>query len=316
MDLQAINTVAVLGLGTMGHGIAQVFALAGYHVRCYDADAAARDTLLDRIGGNLAQMVRAGIVNGDLVDDTLKRISVFANEAAAVESAQFVTEAVAEDLQVKQELLVRLESHVSPDTILASNSSSFMITQSAAKMARPERALVTHWFNPPHIIPLVEVVPGKRTSDETATTTCALLRHSRKQAVRINKEIPGFLVNRVQMAMYREIWDLLDQGVASAEEIDTAICGSMGLRLAAMGPLKINDFAGLDISVKTYEVLVPDMRSDHQVPANIQKLTDAGHYGTKTGRGFYEYSAESLEADQSRRDQRYLELVKLLYGGE
>lgn len=314
MDLQSVKTVGILGLGTMGHGIAQVFAMAGFQVRCYDAEADVRDIVLDRIRDNLSRMVAAGIIANEVIEETLGRITVCADESAAVQSTEFVTEAVAEELQVKQDLLARIESDVSPDTILASNSSSFMITQSSVKMIRPERAVITHWFNPPHILPVVEVVPGEKTSEETTTTTSHLLRRIGKKVIRINKEIPGFLVNRVQTAMYREIWDLLDRGVASAEDIDEAICGSMGLRLAAVGPLKINDFAGIDIVMQTYKVLVSDMRGNDEVPATIERLAAAGHYGTKTGRGIYEYTAEAIREDYAKRDQRYLALVKLLCG--
>ena len=315
MNLSQLNNVAVLGLGTMGHGIAQVFAMAGYQVRCYDMHPGIRDGVLQRIRGNLDELVAADVVRQDSVDETLSRITVVDDESMAVEAAEFVTEAVAEELPVKQEMLVRLESYVSEDTILASNSSSFTITQSAVHMVRPERAIVTHWFNPPHIIPVVEVVPGESTSQGTTEVTMQLLRKCRKQAVHLKKEIPGFLVNRVQIAMYREIWDLLDQGVASADEIDAAIRGSMGMRLAAIGPLKVHDFAGIDIALQTYEALIKHMRSNQEIPPLVRQLTDEGHYGAKTGRGFYEYTPESLKADFNVRDQRYLQLIKLLYDG-
>jgi len=314
MELKSIKTVGVLGLGTMGHGIAQSFAMAGFDVRCYDQDASTRDEVLERIRGNLLQLETAGVIRNDVIDETLGRLEVFESESLAVDGVEFVTEAIAEQLEVKQALFARLESLVSPDTLLASNSSSFTITQSATQMTCPERAVVTHWFNPPHIIPVVEVVPGAKTSAETTNTTVQLLKQIGKKPVRINKEIPGFLVNRVQMAMYREIWDLLDQGVASAEEIDEAISGSMGMRLAAVGPLQINDFAGIDISVLTYRNLVPNMRGDHQVPAKLERLDAEGHHGAKTGSGIFQYTAESLRQAYEKRDQRYLALIKLLHG--
>jgi 3-hydroxybutyryl-CoA dehydrogenase len=179
-------------------------------------------------------------------------------------------------------------------------------------MEHPDRAIAAHWFNPPHIVPVVEVVPGQKTSTETAHVTYRLLARVGKVPVRVHQEIPGFLVNRVQVAMFREVWDLLDRGIASAEDIDRAIRGSMGLRLAALGPLAINDFAGWDVTGKTYENLVPDIRSNTALPQVIQQLLDTGRLGVKAGRGIYDYPADSVPTRTADRDRKYQALVKLL----
>jgi len=313
MNVDTINTVAVIGLGTMGHGIAQNFAVAGYEVCCFDEVASVRDSLVARVRANLTQFEEADFLPQGAAGTILARIRVVSTEAEAVGPADFVTEAVAEDLQVKQQLFARLEADVDPETILASNSSSFPITQTSSLMKHPERAIVTHYFNPPHIVPIVEVVPGEKTSEETTCTTHQFLSSIGKKAIRINKEIPGFLVNRVQTAMYREIWDLLDQGIASAEDIDEAIRGSMGMRLAAIGPLKVNDFAGLDINMVAYQVMIQHMRGDWEVPAKIQQLVDEGNYGVKTGKGIYDYTPDSIRDEMACRDQRYLAIVKLFH---
>ena len=311
MEAESIQKVAVLGLGTMGHGIAQAFASVGCAVGCYDDQEPPRDSLHTRIRRNLQDFVAAGMVGPNEIDPILNRITVAETERQAVADAQFVTEAVREDLAVKQELLVRLEPMVSPLTILASNSSSFPISESAAHMKHPERALVTHWFNPPHIVPTVEVVPGAKTSEQTVRTAIALLKRVGKLAVRVRGELPGFLVNRVQAALIREVWDLLDKGVASPEDIDTAIRGSIGFRLAASGPLEVADFGGLDIWTTVYNILVQDIRSDTHVPDAIRKLVDAGHLGTKTGKGIYDYGPEMIESKRTRRERRFLALAKL-----
>jgi 3-hydroxybutyryl-CoA dehydrogenase len=199
---------------------------------------------------------------------------------------------------------------------LASNSSSFFMTAMAARMRRPERAILCHWFNPPAIIPVVEVAPGQRTSEETTLTSMELLQRIGKTPVRINHELPGLVVNRVQAALRREIFDLLERGIASAEDIDRAIQGSMGLRLAAVGPFQVLDFAGLDVSCRVYENLAPDLRSDAKLPDFIRDMLARGQFGVKTGQGFFSYTAASAQEKQARRDRLYLALVRLLQEGE
>jgi 3-hydroxyacyl-CoA dehydrogenase len=297
----------------MGHGIAQTFAAAGCHVRGYDTEQRARDALVERTQANLEQMAEAALVDPATIPATLQRIRTCDRESDAVRGAQFVVESVREDLAVKQELFCRLESTVASDTILASNTSSYRISDIAAGMRLPGRTIAAHWFNPPHIIPVVELVPGQKTSSETVKTTYDLLDRVGKLPVRVNQEISGFLVNRVQVAMLREVWDLLDRGVASAEDIDRAIRGSMGLRLAALGPLAIVDFAGWDVMAKVYQNLAPDLRSDTELPPIAQRLVDEERFGVKTGQGIYDYPADSAQRCTEDRDRAYLALVKLLH---
>lgn len=313
MKFSSVRRVAVLGLGTMGHGIAQCFAQAGYQVQGFDDQAAARATAVDRIRRNLEAFVAAGLMPGPAVPETLARIAICDSETAAVADVQFVTEAVLEELGLKQELFARLESEVAEDTILASNSSTFPISQSGSRLRRPERAVVTHWFNPPHLVPTVEVVPGPRTSEEVTQTSLALLRRLGKLAIRLNQELPGFLVNRVQVALIREVWDLLEKGVASAEDIDAAIRGSVGFRLAAQGPLEISDFGGLDIWSRVFANLAPLIRSSTDLPQTVKRLVEAGHQGHKTGRGFHLYPPATADLKRSQRDLNFLGLLKMLY---
>ncbi len=309
MDRQV---VAVIGLGTMGHGIAQRFAMAGHHVCCYDESDELCESLLDRVRSNLLPMVEMGLVLEDSVKPTLEGIHLCDSLGESMANATWATEAISEDLDAKRSVFQEMEQASDSDAILASNSSSFPVSQSAAHLKHPERAILAHWFNPPQIIPVVEVVPGSRTSPVTVERTMTLLKSIGQQPVHIKSELPGFLVNRVQIAMYREIWDLVDRGVVTAEEMDTAIRGSMGMRLAALGPLAINDFAGLDITSTVYRNLVPDLRSDQQLPEFISSLVKQGCYGAKTRQGIFSYTSETLNARQGERDQRYLELLRLM----
>ncbi len=212
-------------------------------------------------------------------------------------------------------MLAQIEQIAAPATILASNSSSFPISESGSLLRHPERALVTHWFNPPHLTPVVEVVPSPRTGDGVVATTTRLLYEIGMLPIRLRHELPGFLVNRIQVAIQREVWDLVERGVASPEEIDAAIRGTIGFRFAALGPLEIYDFGGLDIQLATYRNLVPQIRGDTAIPAVIERLAADGRLGAKSGRGFYDYPPERLAERRRRRDSLLLQLRKLLYGG-
>jgi 3-hydroxyacyl-CoA dehydrogenase len=312
MHIDEIKTVAVLGLGTMGHSIAQTFAVAGYNVRTYDRDDQVQRTAVERMRANMESMAAAGLIDEAAIPVAFDRLTLCETEEAAVREADFVTEAIWEDLSLKQALFERIEAVVAGETILVSNTSSYPMTNVAASLRRPERTVNTHWFNPPHIIPVVEVVPGEHTSPETANTAYELLKRIGKLPVHIKKEIPGFIVNRVQAALHREVLDLLEREIASAEDIDLAIRASMGLRLAAAGPLAICDFAGLDIVGKVYETLAPDLRSDSQLPDPLRIRIDQGRLGPKTGSGIYDYPAGSVSRRIADRDRRYLALLRAL----
>ncbi len=314
MKAESGQRVSVLGLGTMGHGIAQCFAAGGCQVQCYDELPGARDSLIQRIRSNLEQMVEAGIYDEESLRKIESRVLLCGSEEEALEGTQFVTEAIVENLGVKQELFSRIEAFVPSDCILASNTSSFPMTQISERMRYPDRAVVTHWFNPPHIVPLVEVVPGENTAPETVQLAVALAERIGKLPILLNRELPGFLVNRIQVAILREVCDLLDQGVASAEDIDRAIRGSVGLRLAAIGPLEVADFAGLDVGASVFQNLAPHVCSNAELPASIRTLVEAGHFGAKSGKGFYDYTPDSVEARRRERDRRFLEIAKLFHG--
>lgn len=313
--MSTIGNIAVLGLGTMGHGIAQTFAVGGCRVSGYDQSPEVRGSVAGRIEHNLRTAAQAGFGEETAIAPVLARFRVCETEAEAVRGAEFVVEAVAEDLEVKQQLFSRIESRVSAETILASNTSSFPISDIAADLSRPRRALITHWFNPPHIVPLVEVVPGEKTGTEAVEATLALLRQVGKSPVQLKKEVPGFLVNRIQIAMLREILDLLARGVADPEEIDRAVKSTIGFRLAAIGPLEVIDFAGLDVTASVFENLVVDVRSDRQLPAALEQAVRSGRFGVKSGAGIYRYTPEAVQAKVSERDRRFLALLRLFHRG-
>ena len=314
MNTTPIKNIAVIGLGTIGHSVAQFFATGGCTVKCFDPQREARETVTSRIHSNLEQMAAAGIVAPNQIDEIIGRLAICDSPAQALEEAEFVSEAAVEDLAVKQELFANLETMVTPETILVSNTSSHPMAQISKRMQQRQRALVTHPFNPPHLLPVIEVVPTAETLESVVDSTMELLQRMGKQPVRLRKEVAGFLINRIQTAMVREVWDLLDQDVASAEDIDAAVRGSLGFRLAAIGPLEVCDFAGLDIWARVFGNLSEDIRSSTDLPAGIQKLVDSGQFGTKTGRGFFDNSEPGqLEDRTSKRDHSFLQILKLFH---
>ena len=306
------NAVSVIGLGTMGHGIVQTFALAGYQVKAFDENSQAVLQLHQRIAANVATMQDLGVIDQVNIDALLSRIQCCTTESEVLIDSQFITEAIAEDLQMKQEFFARCEELVAPDTLLASNTSSFPMTEIASQLEYPERAINTHWFNPPHVIPVVEVIPGQQTSEQTIEQAMSLLQSIGKQPVRIHQELPGFVMNRLQVALFREMLDLVGRGVISAEDLDVAVRGSLGLRWAAVGPMRVGDFGGWDILAKVYQVLAPEIRSDSELPQVLDEMVDCGNLGLKTGQGFFEFPETSQDEIIRDKDNKFVAWAQLL----
>ncbi len=240
----------------------------------------------------------------------LGRIQVADTLEQAAEDADIVFEAASEDQEVKRVLFNKLDAACPDHTILASNSSSLLISEFASETRRQDRCILTHWMNPPHIVPAVEVIPGRFTSAETYEVVCALLVRAGKQPVRVRKEIPGYLVNRIQMAMLREMWSLWSSGVASAEDLDAAVSGAFGFRLPSVGPLLANDLAGDETTYVIARRLLPLVDSSTEPAEGLRAMVEAGDFGMKTGRGFYSHSAQEWNAIIEKRDQDLLRQLK------
>jgi 3-hydroxybutyryl-CoA dehydrogenase len=317
MRLEEIRSISVLGAGIMGHGIAQAFLMGGYPVRLYDIKDAILDTARAHIRKNMEMFAQEGLLEASEVSPAMERLFTTTELARAVEGADFIVEAAPEELPLKQELFARVESLCSPQAVIATNTSSLTLSAIGQKVKEKGRLVVTHWFNPPHIVPTVEVVRGPETTQETMELAVALLERIRKMPVRIQKELPGFIVNRIQTALIREVWDLYAQGVASPEDIDKAVKGSVGFRLASIGPLLTADLGGLDLWLRVYDNLVHEICSSTEAPKAVRDLVSQGHYGIKSGKGFYDYALDfsKAELDQAvqRRDKEFLKRLKDLY---
>lgn len=317
MKVEEIHRVSVLGAGIMGHGIAQCFLMGGYPVTLYDVDQSMLDRARVLIEQNLKLFAQFNLIEQDGVKACLGRLTSTLDLKRCVAESEFITEAAPEDLKLKQRLFEEVEPLCADNTILASNTSSLTMADIGIRVKNRARFVITHWFNPPHIVPTVEVVKSEWTSEETMNTTYELLTKLKKLPVRINRELPGFIVNRIQMALIREVLSLYDQGVAGTEDIDRAVKGSIGFRLASIGPLQTVDMGGVGLWLRVYELLVPLIESSTDPPAGLKNLVAQGHDGIKTGRGFYDYTADyatgSLDEAVRQRDREFLNRLKNLY---
>jgi 3-hydroxybutyryl-CoA dehydrogenase len=284
--------IAVLGAGLMGHGIAQVFACAGYDVRLFDSDA---DTL-----AQAPRRIRANLVALGLDTGAADQVLLAADLDEAVAQADFVFECVREDLETKQALFAQVESLTKPDAVLATNTSVIPITQIMRGLARPERALGTHWWNPPYIVPLVEVIGTEWTSEETTAETIALLEIARKKPVRVARDVPGFIGNRLQHALWREAIALVEDGICDASTIDLVVKNSFGPRLGILGPMENADMVGLDLTLAVHRTLFPHLTRRTSPSPYLEELVAAERLGMKTGHGFLDWSADEGDGTRTR----------------
>jgi len=285
MEVDAIKTVAVLGAGTMGNGIAHVFAKAGFSVLLRDVETRFTDRALENIAKNLDREVKKGKIAEAERTTILGRIGA-TTEAAALRSADFVVEAVPERMELKAAVLQEVDKVLRPEVILASNTSSISITGLAAATGRPDRFLGMHFMNPVPVMALVEVIRGLQTSDATFATTMALCQRLGKKPVAVN-DAPGFVSNRVLMPMINEAAYCVLEGVATAEAVDAVM--KLGMN-HPMGPLELADLIGLDICADIMEVLYAGFADSKYRPCPLlRKMVSAGWLGRKSGRGFYLY---------------------------
>ncbi|MCK9356197.1 MAG: 3-hydroxyacyl-CoA dehydrogenase family protein [Dehalococcoidia bacterium] len=310
MNAEDVRKVAVIGAGIMGHGIAQSLATAGYEVTVTDTNAAALESVPARVERNLAAFIDAGLIAAADVPVILGRIHTAPSLEEAAAGADVVIEAATENQDLKRQLFNRLDAACPERTILTSNSSSLLISEFASETKRQDRCILTHWMNPPHIVPAVEVIPGPFTSQETIEVVTRMLRRAGKLPVRLQKEIPGYLVNRIQMAMFREVWSLWSKGVASAEDLDMAVRGSFGFRLPSVGPLLANDLAGDETTYVIARRLLPIIDSSPEPSTAFREMVEKGDFGLKTGRGFYDHTPQEWQAIVDKRDRDLLRQLK------
>jgi 3-hydroxybutyryl-CoA dehydrogenase len=276
--------VAVIGVGLMGRRIAGQFARGGYDVVLTDTNA---DVLAAAVQEATGMAQGRGTVQAD------------PSLATAVENADLAIEAIAENLQAKQDLFARL-SKLAPTAVLATNTSVLPVTAVAAQVSEPGLVVGMHWWNPPDLIPIVEVVRGEHTDPSVIERVAAALSHLGKMPVRVNRDVPGFIGNRLQHALWREAIALVAEGVCDAETVDLVVRNTIGLRLGAMGPIENADYVGLDLTLAIHEAVLPSLNRDPYPNPLLSGLVEHGNLGARTGRGFLDWPEGARERAAAR----------------
>jgi 3-hydroxybutyryl-CoA dehydrogenase len=310
VEKEPVCAVAVIGAGLMGHGIAMEFAAAGYEVRLNDESPARLDEAKRLIHEELPRLSDLGVFSSSAASTAESRISICPTIEEAAENADLVVEAVFEDLALKRRIFAALDRCCPPRTILASNTSTIQPSDLASATGRPDRVINAHYFNPPYLIPLVEVVRSRETSDATVETLRGMLVRAGKQPVVLRKEIPGFVVNRLQIAVLREAASLVERGVVTAPELDLIMRSSCGRRWSVAGVFEVFELAGWDLLTTLCNLVSPTLCNDTSAPRLLLGKIARGELGVKTGKGFYDWTRESACALKQRIAHALVEIER------
>ena len=306
-----IKTIAVLGAGTMGPGIAQTFAMGGYSVVMWTRSEATREKAKKALYAQLVTFAEEGEIEKEDVDAVYGRVRFADSVEEAVKEADFVQETIVENREAKAELYEKLVKSAKPDAILASNTSAMNIFEVVPEALLPQQ-IICHWYAPPQLIPLVEVVKSEQAPEGYADLAMGLLKRCGKTAVRMKKFVKGYIVNRLQQCLNREVFYLLDNGYCDAEAIDLAAKASFIPRACVLGLCKRADFGGLDMTANNYRNRSYTMpEHGDEMPKILEELVEEGNLGIKTGKGFYDYSGTDLEELKAKRDRQLFEVFRL-----
>ena len=300
----------MVGAGLMGHGIALELALAGLEVRMHSRTRASLDQARARIDAALKYLAGVDRITEDQVEAVPSRLHDTTDLEAAVSGADFAVESVFEDLELKRRVFADLDRLCPEHAILASNTSGLMPDSFAPATERRDRVLVTHYANPPHLVPLVEVVPASTTSDAVLQTVCSLLERVGKRPIAVRRQVPGFVLNRLQFALLREALWLVENGVATPRDVDYALSNSIGRRWSTAGIFEVFELAGWDLVASIADNLLPHLASGPEVSALLREKVARGELGAKTGRGFYQWTPESAEVLRQRIAAALVEIEK------
>ena len=307
-----IKKIVIVGAGTMGSSMAQIYAKYFDNVVLYNHREETLKKAEENINNNVKTLVDTNNMTQKEADKLLSALS-FTTSMDCFKDCDFIAENIVENINVKHEFYKQLSEIVKDDTIITTNTSGLSINEIAKSVKKPERFMGMHWFNPPHLVPLIEIIKGDATSDEVAKQVYDFSLVIEKKPVIVNKDGAGFAANRLQFAILREALDLVDKGVISAEGIDDVMKYGLGFRYACLGPLEVSDFGGLDTFYHISEYLVQDLCAAKEPPKLLKEHFEAGEYGVKSEKGFYDYSNGKAKEATNARDEKFLKLYNALY---
>lgn len=311
MEEKIIRNIAVIGTGLMGSGIAQVFAACD-ELTIYTFDSIlSKDTVIEKVESNLNQLKDKKLLNDKDIKKLISRIIPQDKMEEAVKDADFIIECIPENMELKQNLFRYLESLCPDDVIFATNTSVMSITEISKRTEKKSRIIGTHFWNPPYLIPLVEVIKSEYTSDKVMNVTFELLKRVNKHPVRVKKDVPGFLANRLQHALWREAISIVEHGIADAATVDEAIKLSFGLRLPRLAPMENADMIGLDLTLSIHSYILKHLENSTEPSRLLREKVKNGELGFKSGSGFQKWAPEQIEeSNKSLREY----LIKVIYG--
>jgi len=305
--------IGVIGGGKMGVGIAQLFATKGYNVQIiYVGNDRERNDSAKNMRANLTFLAENDVIDAKDIDSILARVS-YSEDLHAVADADIVFECVIEKLEVKQEYFQKLDAICGKDTVLASNTSAISITEIASKSVHKDRIIGTHYWNPPYLIPLVEVIQTKEVSQATVDKTFAILNDAGKHPVLVRKDVPGFLANRLQHALFREAISIVENGIATPQDVDEAIKYGFGMRVGISAPFEVMDMGGLDLTYNIHSYLFPHIEDTHEAQPLLMKNIQEGRLGFKTqGHGFIDRTQEEMDAEVKGLNVQLIKVARAL----
>lgn len=308
--MSEIKNITIIGAGLMGHGISQIFARKGYPVTLMDLNQDLLSGAIKNIHSNLSVMADNNIGTHSEIDSVVSKIKTTTNMAEAAADTDFVIEAVSENLDLKQKVFRELDSLCERDTILATNTSVISITEIASKSEIRDRIVGTHFWNPPYLIPLVEVVRGDDTSNETMDRAFSLLKAVGKHPVIVNRDVPGFVANRLQHALWREAISIVEKGIADAATVDECVKYGFGLRLPVLGPMENADMVGTDLTLAIHDYILRHLENSVEPSPVLKRLVEEGNLGFKSCRGFQEWPERKAEESKKRLQEYLLGVTK------
>lgn len=305
--------VAVLGAGVMGTGIAQTFAMKGHEVKIiYVYDDKERAKPLETMKEGLQVLANHAVIEERAIPEIISKVSFTESLEEAAEFADIIFECIVENLAVKQDYFAKLDQMCPESTILATNTSAISVTEIAEKSVHKERIIGTHFWKPAYLMPLVEVIKTEYISEKVVASTYALLEEAGKCPVIVQKDVPGFLANRMQHALFREAISIVENGIATPEDVDKAIKNGFGMRLGVMAPMEVIDSGGIDLTYSIHEYLFPHIENRVKPSTLLKEKLDEGKLGFKTGEGFMKWSQEEIEASQKNLIEGLIKVARAL----